>query len=85
MSAASESRGAVMSAKYKAFQGANGWYVAAEDKNGFHRQPTLGANLSEKDARRQARNLNSDWCPLCGGHHAPGNGTPGYSCWYEPA
>lgn len=21
-----------------------------------------------------------DWCPLCGGNHAPDDGTPGYSC-----
>ncbi len=22
----------------------------------------------------------NDWCPLCGGNHEIGNGTPGYSC-----
>lgn len=21
-----------------------------------------------------------DWCPMCGGNHAHGDGTPGYSC-----
>lgn len=43
---------------YRAFQGPNGWYVAFERADGFHRQPPDGGNMSETDARRLARRRN---------------------------
>ncbi len=43
---------------YRAFQGPNGWYVAFEREDGFHRQPQNGGNMSERDARREARDRN---------------------------
>lgn len=43
---------------YKAFQGANGWYVARERSDGTHRQPSLGPWLSEREARREAQQRN---------------------------
>lgn len=43
---------------HRAFQGANGWYVAEEDESGFHRQPSLGPWLSRSEAVRLARERN---------------------------
>lgn len=41
---------------YKAFQGANGWYAAWENEEGFHRQGS--DTLTESQARKRARELN---------------------------
>ena len=38
---------------YKAFQGANGWYVAWEGKNGMHSQPAY-QSLSQDEAESLA-------------------------------
>lgn len=43
---------------YKAFQGANGWYVAWENSEGFHHQGN--GNLSEREAHKLAREKNND-------------------------
>ncbi len=43
---------------YKAFQGANGWYVAFE-RNGTHKQPFSGGNMSKAEAQREAARRNS--------------------------
>lgn len=43
---------------FKAFQGANGWYVADEDEDGFHSQPATGWR-SEREAKREAFRLSS--------------------------
>lgn len=45
--------------QYRAFQGANGWYVAQEDSRGFHRQPSHGSTLTEQEARKLARQRNA--------------------------
>lgn len=44
---------------YRAFQGPNGWYVAFEDAEGFHRQPPGGGDLYEEEARREAQRRNA--------------------------
>jgi hypothetical protein len=44
---------------YKAFEGANGWYVAFERRDGTHKQPSLGPWLSEREARAEARERNA--------------------------
>ena len=44
----------------RAFEGANGWYSAWVDEDGFHRQPADGGRLTERQARRQARERNED-------------------------
>lgn len=36
---------------YRIFEGPNGWYVAQEDANGFHHQPSDGGRLSRAEAR----------------------------------
>jgi hypothetical protein len=43
---------------FKAYQGANGWYVAWEDDNGFHRQPSMGPWMTESEAKRAADEKN---------------------------
>lgn len=45
---------------YRAFQGANWWYVAWEDDEGFHRQPAHGGNLGEAYARQRAKERNEE-------------------------
>jgi len=45
---------------YRAFQGANGWYVASEDEQGFHRQPAGGGNMTAAEAEAEAKRL-ADW------------------------
>ncbi len=44
---------------YKAFQGANGWYVAFERADGFHRQPSCPRWLDEREARELAEEMNA--------------------------
>jgi hypothetical protein len=44
---------------WRAFEGANGWYVAYENEDGFHHQP-FSADLSEDDARASAARLNNE-------------------------
>lgn len=44
---------------YKAFEGANGWYVAWE-QDGFHGQPPFPRWLTEREARRDARERNRE-------------------------
>lgn len=44
---------------YKAFSGANGWYVAFERNDGFHQQPEL-QDLTKKQARLLARSYNDE-------------------------
>jgi hypothetical protein len=44
---------------YKAFSGANGWYVAFERNDGFHNQP-VSQDLTEKQARLLARSYNDE-------------------------
>jgi|SRR5690606_35613900 len=39
---------------YKAFEGPNGWYVAWEREDGFHRQPATGCNMAEREAHLAA-------------------------------
>ena len=34
----------------RAFEGPNGWYLAAEDEDGFHRQPADGGHLTAEEA-----------------------------------
>lgn len=50
---------ATKTGEYKAFQGANGWYVAYERADGFHRQPQSG-NMTESEARRRAAAANRE-------------------------
>jgi len=38
---------------WRAFQGPNGWYVAWEGDDGFHRQPADGGNLSSREAEEE--------------------------------
>jgi hypothetical protein len=44
--------------EYKAYQGANGWYVALEQHDGFHHQPPCPRWLEEGEARAQAAREN---------------------------
>lgn len=46
--------------KWAAYQGPNGWYVAFERDNGFHRQPSNGGSLTEHQARREALRRNQE-------------------------
>ena len=39
-----------MSEEVKAFRGANGWYTAFENSDGFHYQPSDGGSYSTKAA-----------------------------------
>lgn len=45
---------------WRAFQGANGWYVAFERDDGFHHQPTLDRALTETEAERLAARRNRE-------------------------
>lgn len=48
---------------YRAFQGANGWYVAWESEDGFHHAPSQWdseSQMSEARARSHARRMNAD-------------------------
>jgi len=45
---------------WRAFQGANGWYVAWESDDGFHHQPSFPRWLTEEEARREARRRNEE-------------------------
>ena len=46
------------SMKYRAFAGANGWYVATENDEGFHHQPPDNGSMTEDQAQRAARVAN---------------------------
>lgn len=43
---------------HKAFQGANGWYVAWERADGFHGQPAE-QNMTRREAEAEARRRNN--------------------------
>jgi hypothetical protein len=45
---------------FRAFEGPNGWYVAFENADGFHRQPADGGSLTETQAKRRARERNAE-------------------------
>jgi hypothetical protein len=45
---------------WRAFEGANGWYTAWQDADGYHHQPADGGRLTERQARRRARERNED-------------------------
>lgn len=44
---------------WKAFEGANGWYIAQENKEGFHNQPADSGSLTEEEAVGEAECRNS--------------------------
>lgn len=44
--------------KAKAYQGANGWYVAWERNDGFHHQ--CEGSMTEQQARKKAKQMNDD-------------------------
>ena len=46
---------------WKAFLGANGWYVAFEGDDGFHHQPTHYSAVEEGAAREEADLLSREW------------------------
>jgi phenylpropionate dioxygenase-like ring-hydroxylating dioxygenase large terminal subunit len=39
---------------WRAFEGPNGWYVAWEDADGYHHQPSHGGRLDREEAEAMA-------------------------------
>lgn len=47
------------SGRWRAFEGANGWYVAYEE-DGCHHQPANQGSMTEREARYEIRRLDRE-------------------------